>query len=116
MSDNDAPHEERRQLSSLEVFFVKAGIVTAAIVIVLYFAVDFLEGFVERKADQFTALRGGPAFWATMEQKLYALADEPDLPPEKKKKLIDALRRLSSKYKPYLEALNGEPPPQANGR
>jgi hypothetical protein len=35
------------------------------------------------------------------------LADEPDLPPEKKKKIVDALHKLSIKYKPYVDALSG---------
>jgi hypothetical protein len=108
MSTENMASTERKELSPLETFFVKAGVVTAAIVITLYFAIDFLEGFVERKAEQLAVLKGGKAFWVTMEQKLYTLADEPDLPPERKQKILDALRRLSSKYKPYLEALNGE--------
>ncbi|SHN82297.1 hypothetical protein SAMN05444170_5069 [Bradyrhizobium erythrophlei] len=111
MSTRDGDIVERKQLSPLEVFFVKAGVVTAAIVIVLYFSVDFLEGFVERKADQLNAFKGGPDFWAQMEQKLYALADQPDVPPERKKKIVDALRRLSLKYKPYVDALNGNEEP-----
>jgi hypothetical protein len=39
------------------------------------------------------------------------LADEPDLSSEKKKKIIDALRKLSSKYKPYFEAVAGDSTP-----
>jgi hypothetical protein len=45
-----------------------------------------------------------------MELKLYRLADEPDLPPEKKKKIVDALRKLSTKYRPYFEALGDASP------
>jgi len=30
-----------------------------------------------------------------------------DLPPEKRKKIVEALHRLSIKYKPYVEALSG---------
>jgi hypothetical protein len=41
------------------------------------------------------------------------LADEPDLPPEKKKKIVDALHRLSIKYKPYVDALSGNDAPAA---
>jgi hypothetical protein len=53
-------------------------------------------------------LKGGPAFWERVEGKLYRLADEPDLSPEKKQKIINALRKLSAKYKPYLDAAAGE--------
>jgi len=45
-----------------------------------------------------------------VEEKLYAMADAPDIPPEKKKKIIDALHRLSGKYRPYIEALHGDGP------
>jgi hypothetical protein len=54
-----------------------------------------------------------PAFWGRIETKLYSLADEPDLPPEKKKKIMDALHRLSIKYKPHVDALSGNDAPAA---
>ena len=53
-------------------------------------------------------MKGGPAFWETMERKLYKLGDEPDLPPDKKQKILIALRKLPVKYEPYLDAVAGE--------
>jgi hypothetical protein len=102
--------QQARQLSEIERFVVKAGTVTACIVIILFFAVDFVDGLIARKADQFAVLRGGSNLWIAAEQKLYDMADRPDLPPEQKQRIIEALRRISDKYRPYIEALNGQPP------
>jgi hypothetical protein len=43
-----------------------------------------------------------------MEGKLYKLASAPDLPPEKKEKIVNALRTLSVRYKPYVDAIAGD--------
>jgi hypothetical protein len=116
-SDDDLTTAESKPLSPLQIFFVKVAIVTAAIVAILYCASYFFESFIASKADQLTILKGGPAFWERIETKLYSLADEPDLPPEKKKKIVDALHRLSIKYKPYVDALSGnDAPAAAKGR
>jgi hypothetical protein len=116
MSDDELVGAGAKELTPLQIFFFKVGIVTAAVVVILYAAGYFLEAFIARQADQLAFLRGGPAFWRTMEYKLYSLADEPDLPPEKKKKIIDALHRLSVKYKPFVDALAGDTPADAKAR
>jgi hypothetical protein len=108
MSENDLMIAEDKPLSPLQVFFAKVAIVTAAILVILYGAGYFLTSYIESQQERFAVLKGGPAFWSTMETKLYRLADEPDLSPEKKKKIIDALRKLSSKYRPYFEAAVGD--------
>jgi hypothetical protein len=116
MSDDDLITSERKELSPLQIFFVKAVVITAAIVIVLYFAGYFLQVAIASKAEQLTFLKGGPVFWEQMEHKLYTFADQPDMPPEKKQKIIDALRRISTKYKPFIDALDGQDAPaQAKG-
>ncbi len=73
---------------------------------VLSLAVTFTTSQIDRVTLQMSQLplKGGPAFWGAMETKLYALADAPDLPPEKKQKIIDAIHKLSVKYKPYVDA------------
>jgi hypothetical protein len=38
------------------------------------------------------------------------------MPPEQKKKIIDALHRLSVKYKPFVDALAGDNPTDAKSR
>jgi len=116
MSDDELVGAGAKELTPLQIFFFKVGIVTAAAVVILYAAGYFLEVIIARQADQLTLLRGGPAFWSTMEYKLYTLADAPDMPPEKKKKIVDALRRLSTKYKPFVDALAGNDPGDAKAR
>ena len=116
LTDDGLTGGEAKELSPLQVFFFKVGIVTAAIVVILYASGYFLEAFIARQAEQVSVLKGGPAFWSMMEYKLVALADAPDMPPEKKKKIIDALHRLSVKYKPFVDALAGDAPAEAKGR
>ena len=99
---------ERKPFSPLQLFAAKTAIVTLAILVILFFANQFLVSAIENEKEQVAFLKGGPAFWETMERKLYKLADEPDLPPEKKQKILIALRKLSTKYKPYLDVIAGE--------
>ena len=108
MSENDLMVAEEKPLSPLQIFFAKVAIVTAAILVILYGAGYFITSYIESQRDQLLILKGGAAFWGTIEGKLYRLADEPDLEPEKKKKIVEALRKLSLKYKPYFEAVAGE--------
>jgi hypothetical protein len=110
MSESDLMVAEDKPLTPLQIFFAKVAIVTAAILIILYGVGYFIGSYIESQTESIRILKGGPAFWGTMELKLYKLADEPDLPPEKKKKIVDALRKLSSKYKPYFEAVAGDTP------
>ena len=93
-------------ISPIQIFCMKVVTVTAAVLVSFYFVDSVVESAISRQADSFQMLKGGAAFWGNAEKKLYALADEPDISPEKKKKIVDALRKLSSKYKPYFEALN----------
>lgn len=101
MADSEIPPE----LGPLQLFLVKVASVTGAAVIVLYVASTLAEDFVANQAEQMAILKGGPAFWSLMERKLYKLADGPDLPPEKKQKIVDALRKLAVKYRPYADAI-----------
>ena len=111
MSENDLMVAEDKPLSPLQVFFAKVAIVTAAILVILYGAGYFVTSYIENQRERFAVLKGGPAFWGIMETKLYKLADDPDLSPEKKKKIIDALRKLSFKYRPYFDAVIGDGSP-----
>ena len=116
MSDDDLITSDRKELSPLQIFFVKAVVITAAIVIVVYCAALFVQSAIASRAEQLTFLKGGPVFWEQMERKLYTFADQPDMPAEKKQKIIDALRKISVKYKPFVDALDGrDAPGQPNG-
>ena len=47
-------------------------------------------------------LKTGPEFWSKFEEQIYRMADEPDLPPEKKEKIIMALKKISKNIRPLL--------------
>jgi hypothetical protein len=102
---------EDKPLSPLQIFFAKVAIITIAILAILYGIGYFVTSYIESQTETIRILKGGPAFWGLMETKLYRMADEPDLPPERKKKIVDALRKLSTKYRPYFEAVAGDNPP-----
>lgn len=51
---------------------------------------------------------GGPEFWLKAEKSLYRFADQPDLPPEKKAKIVAALKKIREKNQPYIDALTGK--------
>src|SRR4051812_18251581 len=111
MIETEATASDDKPNSPLQIFFAKVAAVTVAVLVVLYAVSVYVESFVEDRASLF---KGGPAFWGNVENKLYKLADDPDLPPEKKKRIVEALRKLSSKYKPYIEAINGDNPPDGS--
>jgi hypothetical protein len=113
MTEDSPAREENSTLSPLEMFVVKVGVVTIAIIIVIYSGLYFFQSFTEQKMQQFGFLKGGAPFWNAVEEKLITMADEPDLPAERKQKIIDALHRLSIKYGPYLQALGGNEPQNA---
>ena len=98
------------------IFFSKTLIVVAVVTAAVLFSIsyivadidDYFQNFMETSPVA-TSLRGGPEFWAGVEQKLYKLADAPDLPPQKKEQIIKALAKISAKYRPYAEALFFQP-------
>src|ERR1700687_1430596 len=92
MSDAELTVDDK-PLSPIQIFCVKAVIVTAAALAMFYVAVLFIESSIRSQADSLQILQGGPAFWRNAENKLLALADEPDISPEKKKKILQALRK-----------------------
>ena len=100
-------------LSPLHTFFAKVAIVTGAFLISVYYVSSVTTSFVTSQMDRITSDGrkvglGGPAFWGAVETKLYALADAPDLPAERKQKIIDAIHKLSVKHKPYIDAFSQE--------
>ena len=78
MSDDDLITAERKELSPLQIFFVKAVIIAGAVIAVLWCAGYFLQAAITAKAEQITILKGGPVFWEQMERKLYTFADTPE--------------------------------------
>lgn len=89
--------------SPLRIFLIKTVIVTTAVIVSLFVAITLVENYLD---DEAQLLQGGPLFWRNVEYKLYGLADSPDLPPEQKKRVIESLKKLSLKYRPYFDAIS----------
>ena len=53
-------------------------------------------------------LKTGSDFWGKVEEQIYKIADDPDLPEEKRQKIIAALKKISQKYQPYINALTDQ--------
>jgi hypothetical protein len=106
-----ASGETSRPLTPLEIFFIKLGGVTVAAMVFLVCSVLFFQAVIESKTADLSLFKGGRAFWETLENKVDALANAPDLPPERKAKIIATIRKLSDKYRPYIDAAAGSPPP-----
>jgi hypothetical protein len=107
MSGIDEKRSPVGRLSAIETFIVKVGIVLTALLVFV-----FVSGtYIQHQIDNST-IHGGAIFWKAAEEKLLDLADEPDLPPDKKAKIIAALRKLSVKYSPYIEAIVPQPDPR----
>ena len=107
-----ASEEVSPPLNQLEIFFIKLGGVTAAGLVFLICSVLFFQSLIESKVEDLSFLKGGRAFWETVEKKVDALANANDLPPEKKARIIASIQKLSEKYRPYIEAAVGSPPPR----
>ena len=108
MSDRTETEEDAEAsppLSEIQIFLIKVAIVTGAVFFLMVAAYLFISSQLEDQAF----LKGGHAFWEQAEARLYKLADEPDLPEAKKAKIIAALQKLSEKYRPYIDALEGPP-------
>lgn len=91
--------------SDIKTFAKKVGIIAVAFLVVLSLLTWQAQDYLDSK---FAGLKGGSAFWTEVESKLHNLADAPDLPEEKKARILASLKKLSIKYRPYLEALSGE--------
>lgn len=91
----------KSQLSSLQLYFIKLISTMSAILVLVLATVSIVKSAVETSA----VLRGGPAFWGAVENGLYKFAEQKDLPEEKRAKIIAALRKISKKYGPFLDAL-----------
>jgi hypothetical protein len=88
-------------MNGLGVFALKTMIVAGVLSISTFLTVGSLIGLVLNAAG----LKGGRHTWTQIEQSIYRFADQPELPPEKKAKIIAALRKIHDKNQPYLDAL-----------
>lgn len=82
----------------IKIFAVKTLILFAAIFTFFILIVFYINA----------NLKTGPEFWGKFEEQIYRAADEPELPPEKKEKILEALRKISKKYQPFIDAIKGQ--------
>jgi hypothetical protein len=95
--------EPHPPLTELQIFFIKVATVTGAVAFLMF--ASFI--FVAAQIDELALLKGGGTFWRSAEDKLYAFVDQPDLPEAKKAKIIAALKKISERYRPYVNAIEG---------
>jgi len=93
----------------LTIYLGKLLAACVGALIVVTSLMSSVENMIERQAEKFAILKGGRAFWSGFEEKLYKLADEPDIQPERKERVLEAVRKMSARYRPYLNALNESP-------
>lgn len=108
-------------LSPLAVFAAKTVIVAAVCTTSIIVAASFLTAYVTDTAERLSNLTkvGGASFWSKLEADL-GKAAEPNsgLSPEKQKQILEQLRLVSNKWKPFLseaytivtEPVNAKPP------
>ena len=102
--NTDKSHERysQRDLSPLQLLLVKAIVMTFSGLLFVYGSIALVASAIDEKIKPLT---GGPVFWRSVEEKLHQFAAAPDLPPEKKERIIQSLRAISAKYRPYIDAL-----------
>jgi hypothetical protein len=100
----DKNHERysQKDLSPLKIFLIKAIVMTFSGLLFVYVSMALIVSEIDEKIKPLT---GGPVFWRSVEEKLHQFAAAPDLPPEKKERIIQSLRAISAKYRPYIDAL-----------
>ncbi|MGM4932806.1 hypothetical protein [Tardiphaga sp. 619_E2_N8_5] len=90
--------------TAIEIFLMKVMILTAAAVVFFYAVAYITDSFVSKRLEGLQALKGGKAFWSSVENKLYSVADAPEMPPDRKAKILESIKKISDRYRPYLEA------------
>jgi hypothetical protein len=115
--------------SDLGRFFAKACIVAAVISFFTIFTVNWIVGSIEESIDRtmesanekIVALNsqykiGGSAFWTKMERELdNAAAPDADLPPEKKQRLLNDVRIITARWRPFVSTVRQEMDKPAGG-
>jgi hypothetical protein len=105
------------QPAEIKMFCLKVAIVAVAAFIFILGVFLAAQMFVDRQLAKVghelaiqkaelrdLLLKGGSGIVVAAERRLYALADQEDLPPERKAKIIAAIKKVSARYRPYLEA------------
>jgi len=104
---NEKVEKERDPFGAVTLFAVKACIVAVVISAATIFTVDWIISDVGEALGN--TVQGGPQFWGKIEHELDRAADPAsDLPPEKKQKLINDVRVIVARWRPFIEAVQSE--------
>jgi hypothetical protein len=91
---------------TIQQFVIKTCIVAVVISACAIFVSDWL---IQDVKESLALPRGGPVFWAKLERALdRAAGSHEDLPPEKKQKLINDVRTIVARWRPFLDAIQNE--------
>jgi len=110
------------QFGDIAQFAVKTCIVAIVISASTIFVANWIMESLETSATRgLRALReeiraefqktpiGGPRFWGKVEQELDRAADPAsDLPPDKKQKLVNDVRVITARWRPFVDAVTTE--------
>ncbi len=112
---SDTIEKKDRQSGTIGQFVIKACIVAVVFVACTVFATDWIIGTLKESIGGTTI--GGPQFWARIERELDRAADPAsDLSPDEKQKLVNDVRVIVARWRPFIDAVQSElqKPPSAN--
>jgi hypothetical protein len=103
-----APIDERF-LGNIVPFAIKTCIVAVVISACTIFVADSIIDNVKDAIGTIAANTSGPQFWGKIERELDRAADPAsDLPPEKKQKLLNDVRVIVVRWRPFLDTVQSE--------
>jgi hypothetical protein len=126
-----APQEASADISqsgTYKDFLIKTCIIAIVISLSVIFVVDWtiqsVEDSISRTADNMVAAlssqipTGGRKFWTEIEHNIdLAAAPNSDLAPEKKQRILNDVRIIVARWRPFIDAVSDEmekPPQKAN--
>jgi hypothetical protein len=124
MSDTNKTTDSPRYFSrDLKIFAIKTCLVAIATIFAALWIIDSVASTIRESVvytmaelrEQVQLPRGGKQFWEKIEQELdHAANAASDLPPEKKQKLINDVRLIVARWKPFIDAVQNEMQKPAN--
>jgi hypothetical protein len=104
---SDTIEKNDARVENIILFAVKTCIVAIVISGCTIFVADWVIGSLQ---DSVRELRiGGRQFWSKIENELdHAAAPSSDLSPEKKQRLLNDVRTIAARWRPFIDAVRSE--------
>jgi hypothetical protein len=108
----DRPEQPKLKHSSIGQFAIKTGIVVTGAFLFFVLAINYLDSVIDARVEQFqfavgelkNTKIGGRELLAKLEGQLENQAKPTaDLPPEKKQKIIEQIRTVSDRWRPFVK-------------